>query len=84
MKTKNRVKNFLLLWDNGRNRAGNWIAIRAGKCMVWWSWYIKLNLKYSQWFAYIHTPLIRFSKNNASWSFGLCFGKYYTEFIYHW
>ena len=72
---------FLFLWKS-KNRAGNWLAIHWGKANVYFHWYIKLNLRYRQWFATIHTPLFGFTHNNSVTSFGLCFGKYFIE-LYH-
>jgi hypothetical protein len=72
---------FLFLWKN-KEKAGSWLAIHWGKSAVYFHWYIKLNLKYKQWFAYIHLPLLCFAHNNSVTSFGLCFGKYFIE-LYH-
>jgi len=73
-----------ILYDNSRKRAGNWFAFQTGKSEVFWIWHIKLNLKYKQWFAVIKTPLFSFSKNNATWTISLCFGKRFAGFLYHW
>ena len=71
-----------VIWEH-RHISWKWIMIATGKSGVWWQWKIKINKPYKQWFAYIHTPLFRFSKNNSQFDIGLAFGKYFIDIKYH-
>ena len=82
MGTINKNKNFILL--KSFSPPWNWLAVITGRSSVYFQWHVKLNLRHKQWFAYIHTPLIGFQKNNASWAIRLCCGKYFVELMYHW
>lgn len=80
---KKKTPGFLLLWDNGKNRAGNWLAITTGKSLVWFQWFVKFHNN-GQWFIFITTPIFGVYKNNANFGIQLCFGKYYIQLLYHW
>lgn len=75
---------FKMLWDNRDGAPGNWLALSTGKSEKYFVWHWYSNLKNKQLITYLHTPIFRWGKNNASWSVGLALGKKFIDLTYHW
>jgi len=71
-----------VIWKS-KKCAWNWLAITTGKTDVLWYWRSGINWGYHQWYAYIHTPFLTFSKNNCEWKVGIAFGRYYIALLKH-